>query len=137
MSDEGIGVHIARRLTEAKERYPQVDFLDAGAAGLSLLHLIANRKKAIIIDCAKMGAEPGAIRRFGLDDVKSIKTLSGLSLHEADISRIVTLAKFLGQLPKEIIFFGIEPKYQKPGQNLSKTLSDKINSYITEICESL
>ncbi len=137
MSDEGIGVHIARRLTEAKEQYSQVDFLDAGAAGLSLLHLIANRKKAIIIDCAKMGEEPGTMRRFGLDDIKSIKTLSGLSLHEADISRIVTLAKFLGQLPKEVIFFGIEPELLDPGQNLSKTLSDKINSYITEICKEL
>lgn len=137
MSDEGIGVHIARRLTETKERYPQVDFLDAGAAGLSLLHLIANRKKAIIIDCTKMGEEPGTMRRFGLDDIKSIKTLSGLSLHEADISRIVTLAKFLGQLPKEVVFFGIEPESLDPGQNLSKTLSDKIDSYITEICKEL
>jgi hydrogenase maturation protease len=137
LSDEGIGVHIVRRLAEVKERYPQVDFLDAGTAGMNLLHLIANRKKAIIIDCAKMGAKPGTINRFGPDEVESIKKLAHYSLHEVDILKVIDLSKQLGECPEKIVFFGIEPESLKPGQTLSKTLAGKIDSYITEICKEL
>jgi len=133
LSDEGIGVHLIRRLSQSADKFPTVDFLDAGTGGLSVLHLIANRKKAVIIDCAKMGEQPGTVRRFGIDDVKSIKTLSGLSLHEADISRIISLAKFLGQLPKEVVFFGIEPKSTAPGENLSEKIACRIDEYIRTI----
>jgi hydrogenase maturation protease len=137
LSDEGIGVHIVRRLAEVKERYPQVDFIDAGSAGMSLLHLIANRKKAIIIDCAKMGEEPGTIRRFTSNEVQSIKQLSHYSLHETDILQVINLSKQLGERPEKIVFFGVEPESLDLGQNLSKTLAGKIDSYITEICKEL
>ncbi len=137
LSDEGIGVHLIHRLSQSAEQFPSVDFIDAGTGGLSVLHLIANRKKAVIIDCAKMGAEPGTMKRFGLDDVKSIKTLSGLSLHEADIARIITLAKLLGQLPKEVVFFGIQPQFISPGENLSGKIACRMDEYVHTITGEL
>lgn len=137
LSDEGIGVHIVRRLSSRQDKFPYVDFIDAGTGGLALLHLIANRKKALIIDCAKMGATPGRMRRFNPDEVQSVKKLSQYSLHEQDILQVINLSKQLGECPKEIIFFGIEPESTGPGQKLSKTLSGKIDSYIAEIRKEL
>jgi len=137
LSDEGIGVHLVRRLSNRQDKFAAVDFIDAGSAGLSLLHLIANRKKAIIIDCAQMDAEPGTMRRFTPDEVKSVKKLSHYSLHEADILQVINLSKQLGECPRETVFFGIEPASLKPGRDLSKTLSDKIDSYSTDICKEL
>ena len=107
MSDEGIGVEVVRQLSNKQSEYPSVDFIDAGSAGLSLLHLIANRKKAIIIDCARMGLEPGAIRRFTSDDIRSIKNLNHYSLHEADILQVINLSGQLGECPTEVVLFGI------------------------------
>ena len=137
LSDEGIGVHLVRRLSEQQSKFPQVDFIDAGTGGMTLLHLIANRKKAVIIDCAKMGTEPGTIRRFAADEVLSVKKLSHYSLHEADILRVINLSKQLGECPRKIVFFGIEPAMLEPGQNLSQTLSDKIDDYIAHIHKEL
>jgi hydrogenase maturation protease len=137
LSDEGIGVHLIRRLTKQQSQFPDVDFIEAGAAGMNLLHLIANRKKAIIIDCAKIGENPGAIRRFTPDDVQSVKQLSGFSLHEIDILQVLNLSKQLGECPDEIVFFGIEPGSLKSGQILSNTLSVKIDSYISAVWEEL
>jgi len=137
LSDEGIGVHLVRRLSEQQSKFPQVDFIDAGTGGMTLLHLIANRKKAVIIDCAKMGTEPGTIRRFAADEVLSVKKLSHYSLHEADILRVINLSKQLGECPRKIVFFGIEPEMLEPGQNLSQTLSDKIDDYIAHIHKEL
>ena len=137
LSDEGIGVHLVRRLSEQQSKFPQVDFIDAGPGGMTLLHLIAHRKKAVIIDCAKMGTEPGTIRRFAADEVLSVKKLSHYSLHEADILRVINLSKQLGECPRKIVFFGIEPEMLEPGQNLSQTLSDKIDDYIAHIHKEL
>ncbi|MGD0077298.1 MAG: HyaD/HybD family hydrogenase maturation endopeptidase [Sedimentisphaerales bacterium] len=137
LSDEGIGVHIVRRLSRQQGKYHSIDFIEAGAAGMNLLHLIANRKKAVIIDCAKMGKKPGTIRRFTVDNVQSIKQLSGFSLHEIDILQVLNLSKQLGECPAEVVFFGIEPESLSPGQKLSNTLSAKIDSYTVDICEEL
>jgi len=133
LSDEGVGVHIVKRLSEQQAKFPFVDFIDAGSAGLSLLHLIANRKKALITDCAKMGAKPGTIKRFAAGEVQSIKRLSHFSLHDVDILQVITLSKQLGECPDEIVFFGIEPESLEPGQKLSETLSARIDDYAADI----
>jgi hydrogenase maturation protease len=137
LSDEGIGVYLVKRLTKQQSKFPLVDFVDAGSAGLNLLHLIANRKKAIIIDCAKMGAEPGEMRRFTADEVQSVKKLSHFSLHEQDILQVINLSRQLGECPEKVVFFGVEPKSLKPGQELNSSLSTKIDGYISEICKEL
>ena len=136
LSDEGIGVHLIRKLSENQDKFPSVEFIDAGTGGMNVLHLIANRKKAVIIDCVKMGKKPGAIRRFEPTDVQTTKKMTHFSLHEADILRIIELSRQLGECPNQIVIFGIEPESLEFGQNLSKTLSDKIDLYIDTISKS-
>ena len=128
MSDEGVGIHLVRRLSELQDKFPLVDFIEAGSAGMNLLHLIVNRKKAVIIDCAKMGEKPGTMRRFTPDEVQSIKKLSHFSLHEADILQVINLSKQLGECPAEVVIFGIEPETLKPGGKLGKMLANRIES---------
>lgn len=137
LSDEGIGIHLIRRLLNKQGEFPKVDFLDAGSGGMNVLHLIANRKKAIIIDCAKMGAKSGTMKRFTPEDVQSVKHLSHYSLHEADILQVINLSKQLGECPQKIVFFGIEPESLGLGQELSETLSAKIDIYTADICKEL
>ncbi len=137
MSDEGIGCRIIECLLAQAEKFPSVDFVDAGTGGLSVLHLIANRKKAIIIDCAYMEMEPGTIKKFQPDEVKTIKKLAHLSLHETDIIKVINLAKMLGQYPKQLVIFGIEPHTIEPQPALSNTLNAKINDYLAAITDEL
>jgi hydrogenase maturation protease len=137
MADEGIGCRIIERLLAQAENYPSVDFVDAGTGGLSVLHLIANRKKAIIIDCAYMEMEPGTIKKFQPEEIKTVKKLAHLSLHETDILKVINLAKMLGQYPKQLVIFGIEPQTIEPQPALSDTLNAKINDYLAAITEEL
>ena len=137
LSDEGIGVHLIRKLSEHQDKFPLVDFIDAGTGGMNVLHLIANRKKAVIIDCVKMGKKPGTIKQFEPADVQTIKKMTHFSLHEADILQIIGLSRQLGECPDQIVIFGIEPESLELGQNLSKTLSNGINAYLDDICNEL
>ncbi len=100
MGDEGIGIKLIEMLQSVSGDFPEADFVDAGTGGMSLLHLIAGRRKAIIIDCALMGETPGTIKQFTPDEVKTVKQLTHLSLHEVDIIKVIDLARQLGDCPE-------------------------------------
>jgi hydrogenase maturation protease len=136
-SDDGIGIHLIRKFSEYQDKFPSVEFIDAGTGGMNVLHLIANRKKAVIIDCVKMDKKPGTNKRFEPADVQTTKKMSHFSLHEADILRIIELSRQLGECPDKIVIFGIEPESLEPVQKLSKTLSDGIDAYSIDISKEL
>jgi hydrogenase maturation protease len=137
MSDEGVGVRVVQRLLDFAGRFPLVDFIDAGTGGMSILHLIRGKDKAIFIDCARMGEKPGVIRKFTPQEIKSTRVLAHQSLHEADLTKILDLAGQLGQRPAGIVIFGIEPKLVEPGTKLSETLAGKIEHYVSVVCREL
>jgi len=137
MGDEGIGVYLIERLAKSADAYPNVEFIDAGTGGLSVLHHIEGRRKAVLIDCALMDEPPGTLRRFTPDEVRSTKVLAHQSLHEADLMRILALARQLGQAPEEIVIVGIQPEQIAPGRPLSRTLMDRIEEYVAVVLREL
>ncbi len=137
MADEGIGVYLIERLASSADKYPDVDIIDAGTGGLSILHHVEGRRKAIIIDCAFMGEPPGAMKRFTPEEVRSVKVLAHHSLHEADLVRVLMMAQQLGQAPEQVVIFGIEPERVQPGRGLSPTLMDRIDEYQSVILSEL
>ncbi len=137
MADEGIGIYLVERLMESASQYPAVDFVDAGTGGLSILYHIEGHSKAIVIDCAFMDEPPGTIRRFTPEEVRSTKVLAQQSLHEADLMRIIAMARELGQAPDQIVIFGIQPERVEPGLGLSRTLTERIDEYVSMILHEL
>jgi len=127
MTDEGIGIHIIQHLE--RRDLPGVDLEDLGTSGMAVVHAIAGRRKAVIIDCALLDAPPGTIRRFGPDDVRTRKNLPRLSLHEGDLLDVLDLARRVGNCPDEIVLFGIQPAVIAPGMELSPTLTARLDEY--------
>ena len=130
MADEGIGIYLLERLQEFAGEFSDVDFIDAGTGGLSVLHQMEGRRRAFFIDCAYMGEPPGAIRRFAPEEVRTAKMLAHQSLHEADLLRIIAMSRQLGRAPEEIVIFGIQPERVETGSGLSRTLIDRADEYI-------
>ncbi len=137
MADEGVGPAVIERLGLIAEQYPDVEFVDAGAGGMTLLHLLDGRSKAILIDCAKMDTAAGTIRRFAPEQVESVKKLTHQSLHEADIMRIIEIARQLDQCPQEIVIFGIEPERIDVDRQLSPTIAAALDGYVELIRSEL
>jgi hydrogenase maturation protease len=141
MADEGIGTVLVDALAKLAQdgKFPSedVEYYDGGCGGMYLLHTIADRKKAILIDCCQMGADPGTIRRFTPEDVTSVKQMAHLSLHEVDILKVIELAKEIGQCPDEIVIFGIEPVSIEPQMHLNEPLEARLDEYISLIRDEL
>jgi hydrogenase maturation protease len=138
LRDEGIGVHVARLLQRPGAVPPGTDVLDAGACGMKLVHLLAGRRRAALVDCALMGERPGTLRRFRPQDVGSIKALAGFSLHECDLMSVLRVSRELGDCPEEVVLFGIEPCRVEPGEELSDCLALRLDEYagaVRDFCE--
>ena len=133
MMDEGVGVHVVRRLAETLAADAGVECLDAGTHWPGLLHAMAGRRKAVFVDCAYMGAEPGTIRRFTPAEVRSRKVLTGTAVHEGDLLQVIRLSGELGECPAEVIVFGIEPEQVAPGLELSPRLAGRLAEYVQAV----
>ena len=137
MSDEGIGVAVLRRLRAQAGRFPRAELVDLGTSAMRALHAMADRRKAVFVDCALMDEQPGTIRRFSPDDVRSQKALSGLSLHEGDLLKVIELSRSLGECPEEVVIFGIQPQSIEPGEALSPALEARLNEYADALAAEL
>ena len=137
MADEGIGTKLIEKLNSACGSDARADFIDAGTGGMTVLTYIASREKAIIIDCALMGTEPGTIKRFTPEDVTTVKKLSHLSLHDSDIIKVIELSKQLGECPKEVVFFGIEPQTIEQKMELTELIESKLEEYVSMILKEV
>ena len=114
----------------------QADFVDLGTSAMRALHAMAGRRKAVFVDCALMGEAPGTIRRFTPEQVRSQKALSGLTLHEGDLLKVIELSRTLGECPEEVVIFGIQPECIEPGEALSPILAARLGEYTDAVaCE--
>jgi len=132
MSDEGVGIAVLQALRERGE-HPRADFIDAGTSGMKALHAMAGRKKVVFVDCARMKAQPGTLKRFGPDAVASRKELPGFSLHEGDLLGAIGLSRRIGECPDEVVILGIEPARLELGQGLSAELAARLGGYVAAV----
>jgi hydrogenase maturation protease len=137
MRDEGIGIRLASELTAHLASNPDVEVMDLGTGGLSVIHAIAGREKIIFVDCAIMGQTPGLIHRFTPEQVNSKKVRMCYSLHEGDLLNTLELSRNLGQCPDDIVIFGIEPKEIAPGEGLTSELENNVQHYVQTILKEL
>ena len=134
MADEGVGVRLVRALAA---QFPAVDFCELGTGGMAVLHALAGRRKAVLLDCARMDQPPGTIRRFVPDQVASGKALPGFSLHEGDLLEILALSRRLGECPETVVIFGIQPASLAPGESLSPALASGFDAYLQLIAAEI
>ena len=137
MGDEGVGVRLLRELARGAGRLAHVEFVELGCGGMKLLHAMVGRRKVILLDCARMGQAPGAIRRLRLSEARSRKRRPNLSLHEADLLELLALSRRLGECPEEIVLFAVEPETIRPAEGLSPALRERMEQYVRAIMTEL
>ena len=137
MTDEGIGSYIVQELAARPEFVDYVDFVELGASPMSVIHAIARRRKAVMIDCAYMNEQAGTIRRFTPDEVITLKVTVPFSLHCGDVLNVLELSRKLGEYPDDVVIFGIQPQRVAPGDRLSTALHQRFVYYVEMIYTEL
>ena len=122
LKDEGVGVRIIETLQQQKLA-DTIDLVDGGTSGADLIDILADRRKVIIVDAVDAGISPGTVIRFEENDLEKIPN-STLSLHELGIAETLRMTGKLNCKPKEVVFFGIQPKDILSGLELSDEMAE-------------
>jgi hydrogenase maturation protease len=135
LSDEGVGVHVANKLS-AISLPEHVSVVEGGTDGFRLLNIITETEHLIVIDAVKGGGEPGSIYRFDIDDVRACPSGFKTSVHQIGILEVIDLSGLIGKTPRTTII-GIEPKSLEMGMELSPEISEKIPRIIDLVLAEL
>lgn len=124
LSDEGAGVEIIKRLLQAK--LPEhVELVDGATRAMELADIMRGREKVIIVDAVAAGSEPGAVFRFGLDQLAELRAMS-VSVHDIGVHEAIFQLRLLDELPPDIVFYGIQPGSLALGEEFTPAVENAV-----------
>ncbi|MBA7518156.1 hypothetical protein ES705_10222 [subsurface metagenome] len=133
LTDDGVGIKIARKLKEGNAR---LKVIETSEAGIALLDLIAGYDKLIIIDSIKTEkGKPGDLYKLELEDLKPSKDFS--SSHGIGIATAFGLGQRLGyRMPKFVSIYAVNIKDNSTfGEECTEEVKERIPFIAKQIIE--
>lgn len=110
LGDDGAGIHVINRLGY-KHLPAHVELVDGGTLSFTLLERVEAAKRLIIVDAARLDAEPGTVRVFRNAEMDAYLSNSiRPSVHEVNLLDVLTAARLRGRLPSSYALVGIQPR---------------------------
>jgi hydrogenase maturation protease len=133
LQDDGIGVHVTELFKSSQQPDPNLEILDGGTIGLSLLPEIEDADAVVIVDASEIGEKPGTMRIFRDQEID--RQLSGKrrSVHEVALYDLFSAAAIRGRSPDERVLIAIQPASTEWG--LEPT--PEVKATIPLACEAL
>jgi hydrogenase maturation protease len=120
LADDGVGVHVVRRLAGEPAAPPGLRMLDGGTLGFRLMEEITRSQCVILVDAAQLNERPGTVRLLHQEALADHVGRGGrMSAHEAGLVDLLTLARLEGWAPARVALLGIQPKIVDWGDRLS------------------
>jgi hydrogenase maturation protease len=129
LSDDGVGIHVAREL--GKKQLPGVHVEELAASGLELLDVVLDFDKVIIIDAIQTtNGIPGQI--YVLEEKDFEKSVHGASPHGINIATALALGRKVvpERMPKQVVFIAVEAEDLI---NVKEQLTPKVQAALPRI----
>jgi hydrogenase maturation protease len=109
LQDDGVGVHVTESFRSSREPDPNLDIIDGGTIGLSLLPQIEDADAVIIVDASEIGEPPGSMRVFRNQEIDQQLSGKRRSVHEVALYDLFSAAAIRGRSPQERVLIAIQP----------------------------
>jgi hydrogenase maturation protease len=114
LQDDGIGVHVTESLrsgahTDTDAGAPDLELVDGGTIGLSLLPDLEDAAAVIIVDASEIGARPGAVRIFRDREIDQQLSGKQRTVHEVALADLFAAAAIRGRSPARRALIAIQP----------------------------
>ena len=137
MGDEGVGIHLVKRLSQTSLP-DRLEVLDGGTGGFHLMEYFESYQNVILVDATLDGNEAGTIRliepRFTSDFPPAMST------HDIGLKDLLNGLQVLGRLPKIHLFVVSISGLQELSIGLSPALEkvmDELKTKVLELCNFL
>lgn len=127
-SDDGVGVHVLRRLQGMVG--DDVDLVEGSVYCADLFGALEGKKKAVFVDALEAEEEPGSIFRFSPGEVRQ-KASVPLSIHDFGLYELIRTADLMGQCPEDVVIFAVQVEHTEFGEELTEAVSAAVD----RVCE--
>jgi hydrogenase maturation protease len=136
LSDDGLGVHVVRRLRDRNGLEDRVELVEGGTAGLLLLPYLADAERVIIVDAIDTGAPAGSLTRLAGEDWR-IAFAPHLSPHDVGLRDLLGAAQLSGVWPSELVLHGAQPACTAIGTELSEPVAAALDPLTSAVVAEL
>ncbi|MGB9432280.1 MAG: hydrogenase maturation protease [Candidatus Acidiferrum sp.] len=123
-SDDGAGRFVVQRLRSQIPRGVKV--LEETGDSTELLGAWKEADLVFLVDAVQSGAPPGTILRLDARVEKLPKWFSRSSTHSFGVAEAIELARTMGELPEQLIVYGIEGLDFSAGTELSPDVAEAL-----------
>ncbi len=124
LADDGVGVHVVRRLASDPDAPPGLRALDGGTLGFRLMVELTRSSAVIVVDAADLGERAGTVCLLPQKALAYYVSRGGrVSAHEAGLVDLLTLARLEGWAPARLALLAIQPQRIDWGEQLSEPVA--------------
>jgi hydrogenase maturation protease len=132
LRDEGVGVAISTALDKEGFLSDSIDYFDGGTSIFSLVSVLEDYSRIILVDAAEGGGPPGSVYFFSADDIKPAAGPK-YSLHDMGIHEELKLNWIsTGRKPVTSII-GVEPFEIALGDSLSDKMQQVLDTVLEKV----
>jgi hydrogenase maturation protease len=136
LGDDGTGL-AALELLRARWRLPpDVELVDGGTWGMSLLPMIEDARRVLFLDAIRAGKPAGAEAVLTGDEIPRSLALK-LSPHQLDLRDVLAVCQLRGTTPHETVAIGVQPEGFEMGDGLSPCVAAKIDRIVEMAVDQL
>jgi len=132
LGDDGLGAAALARIERGYRLPPGVRLEDGGTLGLSLLGLLAESDRVILVDAVRTGSAPGTLVRIDGEDVMDA-VRERLSPHQIGVADLLDAARLIDCYPTTVTLLGLAPETI----DLSVTRSNAVDANLDQLVEAV
>ncbi len=137
MADDGVGLYALSHLQDDWFMPPEVEFVDGGTWGLTLLPIVDSADRLLVLDAVDSGQAPGTLSELTGDQIPRFLERTKLSPHQVDLRDVLALCELRGRTPEEIVVLGIQPLRIEMSTDLSPEVSANLHGLVSLAGERL
>ncbi len=127
LQDEGVGVAVIERLQRRYRVAAEVELLDGGTSGMSLLDDLRDREHVIVVDAVRTGNPPGTEVVLRGEEVPAF-LCNKVSPHQLALSDVLANLALMNESPHQVTVIGMEPLSLDTHLGLSELVAGRLQA---------
>jgi hydrogenase maturation protease len=136
LQDEGVGVAVIERLQQRYRLPDEVELLDGGTSGISLLDDIRDREHLLVVDAVRTGKPAGTEVVLRGDEVPAF-LCNKVSPHQLALSDVLANLSLINASPRQVTVVGMEPLSLDTHLGLSTLVASRLQALTEHVIEEI
>jgi len=136
LGDDGLGIDAVTRLARDYSIPPGVRLADGGTLGLSLLGLLAESERVILVDAVRTDAPAGSLVRIDGDELMDA-VRDRLSPHQVGVADVLDAVRLIDRYPNVVTLLGLVPEALDLAIERSSTVGANLDTLVAAIAHEV